>query len=900
MLPPGVRSRPAPASAAAGDSVDIGPGPGPDAAPLAWSALESAGLVSATVVSGPLGAVLGREQKQALRDVLGEVEAAGGKLFTGRPPRLTARKGEYVARQIEKNPSRFRASLWVDAPGKGPPEKLDSLEDLRVAHALVTGDGLGGLKNPRLAGALHRLDRAGWIFRKRPRNGADLKEVGPLEVYRSLEAGPLYDSMVVSREDGEKHLTLHVSTGDALAAIDFFFGSGEPAALDQPELGSALKRLSGLGFEPRPGRGARRWSSEGELLDAYFSARSGNPIELCVHGRSLATFTGGTPADLEAAGTARVAELERARRVMDPLVGLGVSYSSAQEDLFAELHEPVPGLDLEGRATVAAQLLRALPEKFPGSDERLSRASLVTDIYRDCRLLGLDGAGLREVAEAFSAALKSRGRSVYQRAAALCGRYRSNQAVRAALLAVSPSRADGPETPARRLDWLERLARASEQDGKVSDVSLDDLRQILRHKDASASEGIEAYASLLEALPREKGALSRETLQSAKIVLEPAGGLTLEQRVEAFRSLGLVSGTPFATDGVRPVVYGAFRARVETGETSREAAEQVFGLLERITRAAGEKGAELCRYVFTEAASEEARDAVLTLAGVAESPWEAVSFCKDHAPSPALARAAAPIFRHTGFSTEVAELLAAEPGCAEVLGRVAPLVKDGEVGAAMTRALGALPVAEQKQGLDFLERLEACTEPKLPARALQGALEAVAARRAPGQSFAEAAKPVFDLIPALSRRVELATVLWDRVSPAEHAQGLDFLQRASRAALEKLEDADLKRALEAVLDARTSSESLEEASLPLLRLIRLMAEEPVQAIETYRFLKQRPEELGPLVERFEHAYLKSWDAAAVRETMALAMSAEDRPAATIRQQGGSVLVGAVSLPVRGS
>ncbi len=337
-------SRPVSASASVTDTVEVQPPKTPRQ--LLWSGLETAQVMSGDSISGPLGAVLTRVQKEGVLEVLQGLRERGAEL-----------NPEKALKALLKQKPDWDTPVHVQFGGED--WQLKSLSDLKDASELV------GAEPVKPAGpALQRLKQGSWSIERR----VDWSSNAPatlLEAYSIVQHGPPMEThgQEVQIRPPAGH-PLHESEmwadAEVLPAVDFFYGTGNPEGLENPALAEGLKSLQGEGLTLRcwgstHGLGER----EEQAFSWYASALKNNELKLLEHGTEVAQYSSFTPADIESIRGEHRQWKSLDEKLFLPAVQAGLLQESNLDDVVKEVARPVQGLSLEQRATSLLDLIKA-------------------------------------------------------------------------------------------------------------------------------------------------------------------------------------------------------------------------------------------------------------------------------------------------------------------------------------------------------------------------------------------------------------------------------------------------------------------------------------------------------------------------------------------------------------
>lgn len=938
------------------DRVELGETPKPDARALAWQSLETAGLLSARANPGPLGPVLTEVQREGLLAVLQDIEECGGRFYTGRGKKLTPRKADYVLTKVlEKNPSRLKSSLWV---GKDPqeerrPVQISSLRDLRIAQDLYGTPSLEGLSDG--SQSIRNLEEAGMMFFRSPRNGHSAKDVGPIEAFRVIR-GEHYRAISIGTEDSSSFQRHRVANLSTLGQVDFFHGSGSPAAIHQPEEAKALKELLDLGLE------LHGPDNEDQPVKTYQEFLDGASLKVNLHGQTLGTIEAeSTSEKIRAQGQIFRQEVERSHQALKALEGEVPRFDLPS--FYLATREPMAGVSFAEQGELAAKLVRALPKELPEQGRAPGR-SFAAELFTDLKTLAPDGARLERLVEEACATLETLHQGQNFKLARKLNSDGEKVALRATVMASLPV---SSETPLQRMQLLARLAEPVHELKNPVDLFMALARANRPEQSLEGSVG--RLATLLKTTRSNSyGDLGKELEPMAKL-LAPIGDSTVDDRLEVLESLENSIGVFSLSEG-RTAIYEAVGQRLSEGADPKTVAERIAlrvgrlnseldfgkpgfsrkslvkatanlffkdfpanGNFENVLAAVKElsqtfglsEAAEyLSRMQAADPGSEtltapgQALSAALTLNKVMGKN-EALEAALDLQTYPetslnlseraeTLARVKGQV-RHGQVRRILFEdLVEAVPDPAEReifrshLPRLAKMSSNGlQLGQLLTALIGSVPAAESDQAISFMERLQEQSAADLPNRILTQALELVANRRKPEQSFAEAAAPLAKALPYLTDRLELVTTLTTLCPPQDFEAGVGISGRLNAASFQKMTDQVMGDCLRHLLEVRDPEEPLEKAAKPLLILGRLLANQPEETAETYRFLTSRAktnqtsiaEELG----LFENLFVETFDAGVTREVLSMKSGTADDPGTLdIAWEDNLVWFGEFSLP----
>ncbi|MEW6278122.1 MAG: hypothetical protein AB1758_05835 [Candidatus Eremiobacterota bacterium] len=386
-------SRAVPASPT--DTVELQGGP-QSARQLLWTSLESAQLMSGEAVPGPIGLAMTAAQKNGVLEVLRGIQRQDGQLREDRG----FWAGLLGQRRVPCTPERALQVILEEGPEFDPPLRvrkdrqvwdIGNLADLRDASALCGNEPL----HP--AGpALKRLRSAGWKLEVR-QDYSEYRQVDDLEAYRTVTRGNP-ERRGTSRE---KELRLTPPPGhsfasetiwadaDMLPSVDFFYGSGDPDGLADPELARGLKALQGEGLSLECSTSACLGERSLDACAWYSAAVQGESLKLVEHRVEVAEFK---PTDLEAlrAEHGRWTRLDQG--LFQPAVQAGLVPERDLDDLVKMVARPVAGHSLEERARMLLDIVSA---------DRTKEFSDSWRLYDDLADLGLAGPDFaREAARA--------------------------------------------------------------------------------------------------------------------------------------------------------------------------------------------------------------------------------------------------------------------------------------------------------------------------------------------------------------------------------------------------------------------------------------------------------------------------------------------------------------------
>ncbi len=229
------------------DTVELSRPPLPTRSWL-WSSLASAGLLTAELVQGPIGARLSVVQTLGIEEVLRTFQEQGGKLLgdnnlLGLVLTLGKEKRELTSEQALSALVKGDR-LWVQPPGQEDPTRVVRLDTLAAVDALLLGAGPEVTSAPHRVCVLKNLSQAGYQF-----------PGGLVQAYT--------DSRVETvRPSGERPNLSQAR----LAAEDYFRVSHDPSALEHPDFALALEANRDAFEEPLEGIYAdasdRHWGAE--------------------------------------------------------------------------------------------------------------------------------------------------------------------------------------------------------------------------------------------------------------------------------------------------------------------------------------------------------------------------------------------------------------------------------------------------------------------------------------------------------------------------------------------------------------------------------------------------------------------------------------------------------------
>lgn len=853
---------------------------------LVWQSLENAGLLASGVAGGPLGSVIDDSQRQGLLSVLKNLEAEGAQLYTGRGKKLTERDADYVmTRVLEKNPAQLRSSLWIRNSPEEAPDKIESLADLRLAQTIYAD----GLPEDGLSKVIRNLDRAGFEFSRRPANGHDSKEIGPLEVYHYLTDGAR-DYPVFVR-GGEPRGYHRVSSASTLGAIDFFLGSGDPDSVDDERAG-ALKELFEMGFEV-----GNEYRYD-DRVHAYQSLLSGRTLSLRSHGVYLGALSDTSLESLRNAPRDLKEELSKVKTALRPFLESKEEFSSSRlSQFYHAVSEPVPGMTEVEQSRLLLQLHQATPEEFPEGIE-VYGDPLALELYRQLKQLAPDGERLNQLTGAALESLATVSSSQRLQNLVKVNDARSDLcAVKATLMAEAPLTAESAETRTQSILELQKR-------GKDLPGSLDQYLSLcqLAGPGGKIEPMVELYTQLLDRVP-----LEGSDFESFGQLLKPLGTTSLEGRLAAAGELLL---EPFDLPKARGSLLKGLRQRVESGQSLQAATAELksrataLGELSYGTGSRRQKNLEAVAELFFEslpvnADFEEAKTAMGLFAAEREKLDEAAETV-----SRLLARPeeGLTLSRQTELVLEVKEALnrdedvplqalfdtvsekVSEPADRATVRAVIPrLAKlshwsyrlDGLVGAVAEH----VPPNDATAAATFLEELNKKSENRVSTEFMARSLPLVTSRRKPGQSFAQAAQPLLSLLPSLAGKMEVIETLTETVEPGDFEPALAVVSLLDTATVGQMEDRHLNECLKVLLEHRQEGQPLRQEAGPLLRLGRVLAGQPGEVAKTYSFLQNRARENGveltEELKRFEDLFYKAWDSRAVRETLNLSRGLDD-------------------------
>lgn len=283
----------------------------------------------------------------------------------------------------------------------GHPTRLREPEPLHAAprHAPAAGrlaaasveafmegrtDG-ASLKERELAIALRNLQNAGWMFLLL-REGADTLPLEAAGTYRHvLDDKRTREGETLQAVD-PKARAFRVTSGEQLASLDYFHGTGAPASLKNPALAKRLQALaaSGLLAEGDDPAVPGTWG-------AYVALMRGERAALRIEGVEFGEIRGTSPADVDAASRSLTELLAIHRDILVPEAQAGHLELAGLGSVLQALHWEVPDVPLPQRTQAFLRLAEALPEAPDGTPAAGWRTSSATLMYE--AIIELDVGG---------------------------------------------------------------------------------------------------------------------------------------------------------------------------------------------------------------------------------------------------------------------------------------------------------------------------------------------------------------------------------------------------------------------------------------------------------------------------------------------------------------------------
>ena len=360
------------------DSVELSDAPESTAnsLALAWSALETAGVVAFRgVPSGTLGSVLESSQLEALRTVLHDIEDGGAQFYTGRGKKLTPRDPDYILDKVlVKNNANFRSNVWI---GNKPieeegPDQIKNLMELRFAHSIYGAHPEHGVRPEHQSetAIIRGLDEAGYKFFQYSRRGNRSKEVGPVRAYRQLHDGRSTKIISVGREDDSRFSRHSLNNITKAGVVDFFYGSGQLASVENDPRAQEFKILSDQGF---------RLSTddyEENLVETYEGFLQEKPLNVTLHQHRLGVIDSkATAEEIQTQREPWAIDLRQAQEALAPMEGK--ANKTQIHDYYRVVREPVQGLSHSEQGQLLSDLWDSLPKSLPGeADHNLMGGAL--------------------------------------------------------------------------------------------------------------------------------------------------------------------------------------------------------------------------------------------------------------------------------------------------------------------------------------------------------------------------------------------------------------------------------------------------------------------------------------------------------------------------------------------